>query len=289
MLYSAVLEHPLGRFEVIVRRELGASDVRLLVASDVVPDATNVIVVSVSDGRRILVTFEETPSDRSAIVRRLDMLAGTFLETTRTAEVTAMRPPVSSSLHDELRALAARVGASNAVVIDCDSPVTWGSAKEDRPSIPPPFDDALKVISESQLPHQDDSSGPLQDIRVPVEASGQLPLVDSEPHMEERVLAEETRLAIRAVRALPEIAQVHRGKHLHHTAREDVFGYLAISFSGIYILILVFDGEFDELRAGRATSEALPRIERLVLALPPLEPDPTPLGDVVAMRRPRRK
>jgi len=42
-------------------------------------------------------------------------------------------------------------------------------------------------------------------------------------------------------------------------------------------------------RAERAAQESLPRIERLVLALPPLDPDPQPMGGVVALRRPRRR
>jgi hypothetical protein len=45
---------------------------------------------------------------------------------------------------------------------------------------------------------------------------------------------------------------------------------------------------FDELRAERATHEALPRIERLVAALPPLDPEPQPMGGVIAFRRQRK-
>jgi hypothetical protein len=52
----------------------------------------------------------------------------------------------------------------------------------------------------------------------------------------------------------------------------------------------VFAGEFDELRAERAVLESLHRIERLVLALPPLDPDPPRQGaGVIAMGRPRRR
>lgn len=284
-----VLEQALGRFEAIVRRELSAVDVRVLAPASEIPDADNVIAVALNDGGHVIVSFQGPPADRNALTRRLEMLARTFLDTARHAEVTSMRPPVSTSLHEELKALAHRVGATNCVVIDCDSPVTWGSAKEDRPSIPPPVEDALRLISDSQLPKHDDASGPLQDTRGPVDMSGPLPLVDSDPRMNEHFHAEETRRAISLVRALPEIPQIRRGKHLHHTERQEHLGYVAISFSSIYILVLVFDGEFDQLRAERATHEALPRVERLVLALPPLNPDPEPIGDVVAMRRPRKK
>jgi hypothetical protein len=97
-----------------------------------------------------------------------------------------------------------------------------------------------------------------------------------------------TRKAIAAVRRLPALDGLHKGRHLRHVEREGNW-LLALSFSGIYILCLVFEGEFDELRAERAAAESLPRIERLVLALPPLDPDPPqPMGGVVALRRRRR-
>jgi hypothetical protein len=64
--------------------------------------------------------------------------------------------------------------------------------------------------------------------------------------------------------------------------------YLALSFSGIYLLCLVFDAPFDELRAERAAHESLARIERLVLALPPLDPEPQPMGGVISFRKRRR-
>jgi hypothetical protein len=99
---------------------------------------------------------------------------------------------------------------------------------------------------------------------------------------------EATRMTIAALRRLPLLDQLHKGRHLRHVSREGSF-YLALSFSGIYILVLVFDGEFDELRAERAAHESLPRIERLVLALPPLDPGPQPMGGVIALRRPRRR
>jgi hypothetical protein len=97
-----------------------------------------------------------------------------------------------------------------------------------------------------------------------------------------------TRRAIAEVRALPETAEVHRGRHVRHSASEPRFGYLARSFSGIYVVILVFAGPFEELLAKRALTHALPTIERLVAALPPLDPPPR-MGGVVAMRPGRRR
>jgi hypothetical protein len=55
------------------------------------------------------------------------------------------------------------------------------------------------------------------------------------------------------------------------------------------VLILVFDKAFDMIRAERALREGLPVVERLVLALPPMDPEPGPTAGVIAIRRPRRR
>ena len=61
-------------------------------------------------------------------------------------------------------------------------------------------------------------------------------------------------------------------------------GHLARSFSAIYRIVLVFDGDFSELHAEAALLRALPAIERLVGDLPPV--DPTPKGArVLTLRR----
>jgi hypothetical protein len=81
---------------------------------------------------------------------------------------------------------------------------------------------------------------------------------------------------------------LHRGGHLALSVREDTFGDVVRSFAGIYVLCVVFDHAFDEIKAERALRESLPRVERLVLALPPLDPEPVPAG-VVALRPRRRR
>lgn len=96
------------------------------------------------------------------------------------------------------------------------------------------------------------------------------------------------RRAIAAVRALPEIDGLHKGAQLRATVATADFGYVARSFASIYVIILAYAGPFDELYAKRALSHALPTIERLVAALPPLEPPPR-MGGVAALRPPRRR
>ena len=69
--------------------------------------------------------------------------------------------------------------------------------------------------------------------------------------------------------------------------RDHDFGYVARSFADIYVLVLVFDRPYDELCAEREIAAALPVIERLILALPPL--DPGPLAGMAPVRRARRR
>jgi hypothetical protein len=170
------------------------------------------------------------------------------------------------------------------VVIDVDSPVIWASAR--LPSKPrAQTDRLLRDVSARELSSRDDESGQIQDIRPPAESSPMASLLDEDDEPEDE--PETTRRAIAAVRREAELAGLHKGRHLRHVEREKDF-VLALSFSGIYVLCLVFDGAFDELRAERAAQESMPRIERLVLALPPLDPEPQPMGGVIAFRRRRR-
>ena len=49
----------------------------------------------------------------------------------------------------------------------------------------------------------------------------------------------------------------------------------------------MFDGPFSELHAEAATLKALPMIERLVLALPPIDPGPRGGARVIDLHGPR--
>ncbi len=97
-----------------------------------------------------------------------------------------------------------------------------------------------------------------------------------------------TRRALAEVRALPELEGLRKGGHVRHMTAEPGFGCVARSFAAIYVLIVVFEGPFDELVAKRAVAQALPTIERLVAALPPVDPPP-PTAGVAAMRGRRRR
>ena len=272
MLEPSVFE----RFLSLAKRELQAEDVRLLDAGESAPEASNTVVARLPDGRHVVASFPDAPKDAEALGRRLAMLASTFADALASppSERMRSRPPAVSTLHEELKALAQRARASDVVVIDVDSPVVWGSAS--IPSRPR----ALTAFGLRDVSHVEESER-TQDLVPPA------PLESSPIATEEQDVPEQTRLALVAVRRLP-LESLHKGRHLRHLEREDP-SYLVLSFSSIYLLCMVFDAEFDELRAERAAHESLPRIERLVLALPPLDPSPAPMGGVVALRRPRKR
>ncbi len=277
------------RFLSLAKRELQADDVRILDHGESPPSASNTVVSRLPNGRHVVATFEAEPKERDVLERRLAMLASTFSDALETpqSERTRARPPVTSSLHEELRALCTRARGRDVVVIDIDSPVIWACASVGgRPRTR--VDALLRDVSEDkelageEVPQE---SGPLQDVSAPSPAeSSPMPSDDADDQEPEPEL---TRRAIAAIRRLPTLDQLHKGRHLRHAQQENDF-YLVLSFSGIYLLAVVFDAEFDELRAERAMQESLPRIERLVLALPPLDPGPETSGAVIAIRRRRR-
>lgn len=284
------------RFVALAKRELQADDVRLLALGETAPETPNVLVTRLSDGRHVVASFSIEPKDRDALERRLTILVNTFADALAAppSEKLRVRPRVATTLHEELKALALRARALDVVVIDSESPVVWGSASiAARPRARNEV--ILREVSERELASpSDDASGSLQDLTpellsggreskpAPAESAATVSDLDEEDDLPEE--SEAVRRAVSAVRRLPALDGLHKGRHLRHVEREGHF-FLALSFSGIYILCLVFDGEFDELRAERAASDALPRIERLVLALPPLDPDPPqPMGGVVALR-----
>jgi hypothetical protein len=293
---------PISRFSALVKRELGADDVRILEALDAPSPAPNVLYAPLIGGRQVAVTFITAPEDSPALLRRLEILARTFahaLEETP-AEHRANRPPVSASLHDELKALARRAQAVDAMVLDAHSPVVWGSAHAPVPQrhahTAEGVGEALERLEESRREllrviheigtepngaHADDGEEDTGVVPVPEASVSVLGDNDASPEVSHR--------AIQEVRELPGISALRRGRPFLHVVREDEFGYVARSFAGIYLLVLVFEASFDELRAERALVEAMPRIEGLVLALPPLDPGPAPTANVIAFRRSRRR
>jgi hypothetical protein len=302
-------EETLDRLTAIVQRDLGADALRVGAADDLLTD--HEIECELPDGRRIIAVFAEPPPDRDARRRRLEMIVASFPGLAK--GLPAAKAPVRS-LGDELAAVSERAGALHAVVIDATSPVVWGADHASAPREELDVETAKLFVLEpltlellggkgfdpeqtavnsvglddpasSTPPAEEDTQAPREPMAMAFPPANAAQGAEGGDLWWEYLLVKK---AITAVRALPAIPSLKKGEHLHESVREEAFGYYARSFATIYVLILVFDGPFEELRVERAVAHALPAIERLVLALPPLDPPPK-LAGVVAIRRARTR
>jgi hypothetical protein len=246
------------RLEALLRRDLGAADLRVI-ADVPEPAAGTTLTAALPRGRTLVVELADPGVDREALQRRLDVLVTSFRELLDDAAgEEAQKASVAERLHDELRELAGAAGAIDALVIDAQSEVVWGAAEADDAE-----------------PHV---------LRAPAEVIPLDPVArESAPPPPPR---RPTERAIERLRGQPDMPALARG--LTALALHDREGdppLVARSFAQIYVLVLVFDAPFDELRAERAIQARIAVIERLVLALPPL--DPTPNVGIRAVRRRR--
>jgi hypothetical protein len=282
------------KFLDLVMKELGADDARAeLFGRD--PADPHVVFKNLAGGFRVVAVWDEVPSNRDALQLKLDRLAETFAHTLN--EIGSVPPPRMSPtlparrLDDALEALRARTFAVAVVLIDGNSPVLWGSSDATRDFVDvenlAKIGIALNVarvrgLSLDQLP-LDDVSALLSTLR----ARGFDKLVidllstlihadDDESTARHRLL---TALAIADVRA-----RVHRGESVRSVHHETQYGYIARGFANIYQLIVVFAGPFSELHVESAVLHALPSIEELLFALPPVDPPPSK-GQVIRLRR----
>ena len=262
------MELELDRLLALVRRELGAQEALVVEGDEELASATDPrpraheLRCRMPDGRSVVARFETEPPDREALRRRLEMLTSTFdaLFQGPAPEGPGVlgRLPVASALQEELQALCNRAAAINAVVIDANSPVVWGAAHPQ----------GLAIL----VPAGADNSEPAPPAKEPEQGS---------------TVALASSAAIDILRGLSDVAAVRKGKRVRYVHRGGDTPFVAHSFAGIYLLCVVYDAAFDELRAERAIIESLPRVERLVMALPPF--DPSPVAGSRAMARPRRR
>lgn len=280
----------------LVREKLGAADARVEIGGRE-PEDPRVVSSPMSGSRRMVLVFDAPVDDRRAAADRLAVIVASFATTSRTGSELTISPTAVSAraaLDDVLAGVATRAGALQALVVDVGSPVLWGSSHEEPPLEVDPrvirrraklFETAaqrgvdvpslLASAASQPLGRGEEGDGEGADERVAGLAAelerirGEQPL-HGEPACQRLVLA--TR-AIAFARAL-----ATRGGAAPGTARtaqqRDGLGTLVRSFGGIYLLVLVFDGPFSELRAQKAVGQALRRIEQLVMKLPPVDPRP---------------
>ncbi len=247
-----------ARFVYLVVRELGATGVRMgRLGPSTEPNAVR---VELGDGRVVEATFAIDAKDNSGAHGRLLLLARAFESAIFGAPQPRPSEEPERALGEELGALTGRAGAIDAVVIDARSPVIWGSARG-----------LVGTMATAEI------------VRIgrPKRVAGA-----AEPPTAKR----KTERVIARVRSLKGVATLARGGHVAHVERSRSGGYLARSFASIYVLIVIFEGPIDDLRAERALREHMQAIERLVIALPPRDPTTGNAGaNVVSLRAKRAR
>jgi len=282
-------ENNILRLLELVTRELGARDARVELGGEP-PDDPHQLWAALPGGWRVVVRFSEEPENAKQRNLKLRQLAGSFFD----LPLGAPEPSpagyanwTTRRLDDELCALAARTGAVSALVIDFQSPVLWGTSEPRMGGESVDF--ALDIAQLAEMAER----GGLNLLEL-----CSLPPDEIEPRLAGASLNEGSRATLRrelgrlknvdaksrltAVLTSRAIARV-RGPdrddhppsgHFRQVVHEPELGYLARSFASIYVVLLVFKTTFSELHAEAALLHALPVIERLVLALPPVEPPP---------------
>ena len=182
---------------------------------------------------------------------RLEALASAFATTADTPIPGAVADDTlaRAALDDELEKLCSGTKARAAVVVDATSPIVWGRS---HPTI------AERVGALLLSAHE-----PVEDAT------------------DEQRIRGVTARAVRAARA--RCAGSSPGA-LRHVETHHDFGLLLRSLAGSYLLVLAFDGSFDELHADCLAKPARSRLERLIATLPPIDP-PRGGGRVLQLKK----
>lgn len=294
----AVNQEAIERALELVRQKMGCADAKLEIGGTP-PEGPEAVVASTPSGFRLVALFDEPPEDRASASLRLRQLASSFFDSGITAPVPredAEYHLAQRRLDDELCALAGRIGAAGATVIDMQSPVIWGCSEGRHPD-----EDVDTLLSVARLDEL--ARGKSIDLAVVSglredDRASTLSVFEGEDRRRlERLVARMAGRPLRArqthlihARALHQVRQAFADhgrdessfRRLYHG---ELLGYFARSFAGIYVLVAYFPGPFSELRVEGAALHALPLIERHVLGLPPIDPSP-PGGRVVKLPLP---
>jgi hypothetical protein len=281
------------QFLELLQKELGADDTRAeLGGKD--PSDPRFVWSNLQNGWRLVAFFDQPPADRKTKQERLEQLALGFSHTLSEVGIapsSALDSPVKR-LDAALEALRSRSGGVGVVLVDVQSPVLWGSSEPQRHADDvvglSQIGEALRATLESGVDldaicalSADDLPSRLRDLGVdPARADvlGRALIQRDETALRHQLL---TCLAV--ARARGEAGATPPMRWAHHEAQ---FGYFVRGLANIYLLVVVFEGAFSELYVESAVVHALPGIEQLLLALPPLDPGPVAQGGrVIRLRR----
>ncbi len=275
------------RLLALVRRELSADDARVEIGGRPPADDPLHLWVPIGPQRRLVATFREPPGERDRLSERLGGLARAFSDTAG-AVVPTVAEVADSAFDHELAALCERAGARCGVVIDGSSPVTWARSHSEL-GVPGDLQRWLAAIrAVAQAEALMNGPQPLLDGGLDEAAS----LLRKDHHeraaralegIAERFAAQPQQLArwLGCGKALLALRD-HRDRHpavqigslrwIGHSSDDGVY---ARGLAGVYLLVLSFDGPLSELRVEGVVRRATSLLERLIAALPPLDPPPS--------------
>jgi hypothetical protein len=275
----------------LVRRELDAEDahVRLGGRRD---DDPRTVEHELRAGCCVVVRLREPPAQPREAAERLAELARAFAGTVEhaieTIDAAWSRPSSAHALVQTLADLRDATGAAVALVVDRQSPVIWGCSDpglglRDRPAA------RVLAIALASLRAQglDWASAALTAPKAP-DAAGELPgsasleLARRALQSAERSQPGGAARLVAATRALLALDTAPDAPAYLPEGEEP--GLASKGFGGLYCVALVFTRPFSPLRVEGVLRRARPIIERLVLELPPLDPEPMG-GRVVPLRR----
>ena len=294
------------RFLELVCRELRCADAFFQLGGEP-PSADETLGIQLDEAVWLVARFEAGLADagrelaQAKLAALLDSFSGLARDPAALLTEAGVIPSAGRGLANEqheaiddaLALLADKAGALAALVIDEDSPVLWGSSAQPRPDTDVEAAVALaELVDSASLVELDLSTL----IELDEDALGaRLATLESDK-LRQRLLRKLPAIRERSASRGPEqwathfltcraIAAIRRAPERHKAMLDDL-GWLARDFGGIYHVIVVFDGPFDELHATPPLLRALPVIERLVLALPPIDPTPgTGKGRVLRLLR----
>jgi hypothetical protein len=288
----------------LVCHKLGADDARIEIGGRD-PDDPRIVWALIEESRRLIALFKTPPLDRAATEGRLLALLEGFRETLVLPSepvFSAGGSHLSRELDDALTALASRTGAETVWIIDVHSPVLWGSSESHAKDLD--LESMVQAARADQMLSEAKLSWAELLAVSPPEAQEQLRTAGLNGVTLRTVtdqlavlsgLTEQGGLAaaarrLRSARALVEIRE--RASHDRELLRSELRGPYIQSFAhaiaGQYQLVLVFDETYSPLHAEGHVQRALPHIERLLLALPPVDPSAGGARGAKVIRLPRK-
>ncbi len=285
-IWPAVVDGAVFRVLELVRERLGAMDARIEVGGHA-PDDPRILFEVLAGGARLVAVFSAAPEDREASAHKLREIARSFSHSASAAaeHVVFGSELASRRLDDELARLADRVGAIRAVVVDKQSPVLWGTSEIRRGD--EDVETALRAARALEAAEQagvdfahllecgdEDARTLLQGRSVDAPISSFLLREAERIRQHSKRSGAAWRQHLLSARAIAHVRRDGQAEANREVVHDQGFGLLSRTFANIYRLVLVFDSDFSELHAEGAVVHVLPAIEKLVLALPPIEPPP---------------